>query len=179
WMQVGQGAPPPPPLPKNGNVKIEGPSDFQVQMAQAMATLKTEAPNSYARFVAPTLRLIQYTSNNADLSDNVGVINMGWWELNDIGDGAVFGWSSTSFPGLNRSNAIPESVYTDPRWIAAIIVGSTIYSTAPDPGITYMKDANPNWKPSDPACAQYLTLKEMGVYLQYTDPSACAVSSIH
>ncbi|MDE2144551.1 MAG: hypothetical protein KGJ01_01105 [Patescibacteria group bacterium] len=178
WMQVGQGAPPPPPLPKNGNVKIEGPSDFQAQMAQAMATLKTEAPNSYARFVAPTLRLIQYASNNGGPYDNVGVINMGWWELNESGSVGIFAWSSTSFPNVpHTSNAVPKKVYQDPRWIAAVIVGFTVYSTVPDEGITYTKYANPNWRQADPACALYLTLKEMGAYLQYTDPNACSVSS--
>ncbi len=171
WLVgMGQGTPPPPRLPKDGNVGVEGPSDFKAQMSQAMEVLKTQAPNSYAKYVKPTLRVIQFSSHNQAATDNLGVINMGWWQFNVAGDGGSFAWNSTSYPNVPATaNAIPPRVYNDPRWIAAIIAGMTVESVE--------EWGNVRMSPAAPACAQYQTLKEMGVYLQYADPNSCVVAS--
>lgn len=171
WLVgMGRGTPPLPPLPKDGNVRIEGPSDFKTKMTNSMDVLKVQAPNSYAKYVKPTLRVIQFVSTSQAPSDNVGVINMGWWQLSDVGDGTLFSWSPASFPNVPAtSNAIPRNVYSDPRWIAAVIAGFTVDSVG--------QWSEPNMSPAAPACAQFQTLKEMGVYLQYTDPNSCTVAS--
>lgn len=176
---TGVGTPPPPPLSKDGNVKVEGPSDFKAQMANAMSVLKTQAPDSYAKYVLPTLRVIQYSGNNDAPVDNLGVVNMGWWSDGSFAgaggvaynrtDPAPFYWPDASYSGIEKNSILPASVYNDPTWVASLIAGYTVESTE------YIHSV----ADSAPACAQASVLREIGGPLvQYAvDASACTVIS--
>ncbi len=174
WLVgMGQGTPPPPPLPKNGNVKIEGPSDFKAEMSDAMGVLKTQAPDSYAKYVKPTLRVIQFTSANQTPVDNLGVINMGVWDTGSFTGGngkEVLNKQNPCDIGCWSYNGplIPKEVYNDPRWVAGVIVAYTVLSSGFEDSSVSEVNA---------VCAQYHALKEINAFLQYADPASCVAVS--